>query len=413
MTIYRKTSSGHYEVQPIGAAPAAPAPVRAEIPAPVSSPRDTSSPVYLTRSPVPPRSAGDRDPLALIPVFRAVQLMTTAAGQLPLTVERQGKTLSGDEMPALVRRPSLEMDRPDFIGQCVTSLMLTGELFVQRIRQGGEVLELRVIPPAEVTVTRNESTRVRTYHYAGKRWTDQDFDHQTMIRPVGQLRGIGPLQAARVELDGAADVRDYAGNWFNGSGHPTGILASDQPLSAEDAQLYRDQWNRYDRDEQKFLDADGSNPSGIRVLGKGLSYTPIFLNPKDAQWLEARQFTITDVARLFGVPASLMLVALEGNSLTYSNVEQEWLAFVRFTLMAYVQKIEETLTKLTPLGQRVKFNLEGLLRSDTKTRYESYEIAVRTGWMTPDEARAHEGLPPLTAAQRSTLTTAPQEAPAS
>lgn len=409
MTIYRKTSTGQYEVQHVDAAPA----VRADAPAPASSARDTSTPVYLTRSPVAARSAGDRDPLALIPVFRAVQLMTTSAGQLPLTVERQGSTLTGGDLPALIRRPSLEMDRPDFIGQCVTSLMLTGELFVQRIRQGTDVLELRVVPPAEVTLTRDERTRVLTYHYAGQKWSSDDFDHQTMIRPVGQLRGIGPLQAARMELEGAADVRDYAGNWFNGSGHPTGILASDQPLSAEDAQLYRDQWNRYDRDQHAFLDADGSNPSGIRVLGKGLSYTPIFLNPKDAQWLEARQFTITDVARLFGVPASLMLVALDGNSLTYSNVEQEWLAFVRFTLMTYVQKIEETLTKLTPLGQRVKFNLEGLLRSDTKTRYQSYEIGIRSGWLTADEARAHEGLPPLTAAQRATLTRPPQEVPAS
>lgn len=407
MTIYRRQADGSYSVAGSGASPAAGPALRSEV---VTADRGT--PVYLTRSPAPARPAGDRDPLALIPVYRAVQLMQTAAMQIPLVVERQGRKLTGTNVPALIRRPSLETDRSDFIAQCVMSLMLTGELFLQRIRAGAEIIELRIIDPAFVTVTRDDKTRVLTYHYAGRKWSSDDFDHQVMTRRPNALRGFGPLQAARTELGAQADVRDYAGNWFTDTGQPDGLLRSDQPLTADEAQRYRDQWNYYDRETGTFHDRDGSNPANVRVLGKGLDFEPLFLNPADAQWLEVRKFNVTDVARLFGVPSSLLLVSLDGNSLTYSNVEQEWLAFTRFTLMAYLRRIEESLTKLAPAGQTVRFNLEALLRSDTKTRYESYRVGIDAGWLHPDEARAHEDLPPLTdeqreqiAAARSTTTT--------
>ena len=126
-----------------------------------------------------------------------------------------------------------------------------------------------------------------------------------------------------------------------------------------------------------------------------MKYAPIFISPKDAQWIEARQFTTTEIARLFGVPASLMLTGVDGNSQTYSNVEQEWIAFTRFTLTQYLRKIEEALTALAPLGQTIRFNIEGLLRSDTLTRYQAHQIAISTGFETINEAREIEGRPPL------------------
>ena len=117
-----------------------------------------------------------------------------------------------------------------------------------------------------------------------------------------------------------------------------------------------------------------------------------------------------------------MLVSLDGNSMTYSNVEQEWLAFVRFTLMQYLRKIEEALTEISPLGQTIRFDLEVLLRSDTKSRYDAHRVALDAGFLTVDEVRAIEGRAPLTDEQRAEITqrltaprsttTAPQEVPA-
>ena len=131
------------------------------------------------------------------------------------------------------------------------------------------------------------------------------------------------------------------------------------------------------------------------MLPKGIKYTPILISPKDAQWLEARAFTTTEIARLFGVPAGLLLAGVDGNSQTYSNIEQAWIEFSRFTLTGYTRKIEGELSRMLPAGMQAKFNYEGLLRADTKTRYESYQIAINCGLLTKDEARALEGREPL------------------
>ena len=116
------------------------------------------------------------------------------------------------------------------------------------------------------------------------------------------------------------------------------------------------------------------------------------LKPADAQWLEVQQFGVTGIARLFGIPATLMLAAIEGTSMTYTNVEQEWIGYVRFTLMTYLREIEDAFSAVLPTGQTARFNVEGLLRTDTKTRYEAHEIAIRAGFMSPDEVRRIEKL---------------------
>lgn len=340
------------------------------------------------------------DAMTVPAVYRALQLLTTAAAQLPLVVERQGKTLTGPDVPPLVRRPSLDMSRSDWIEQVVMSLAVAGNAFLHKetAPSSREILTLAVWNPHDVGVWRDhKSGRVR-YTYRGRDYDRADVAHLHLQRIPGSLRGLGPIQAAQQTMRGTVDLREHMSRWFTDSGQPTGILTSDQVLSSDDARRARNAWNGLDGDGNPLDQAE--NPSGVKVLGKGTTYSPILLNPKDALWLDAQAFSTLEIARLFGVPSSLMLAAVEGNSQTYSNVEQEWIAFVRFGLMTYLRKIEEALTEMSPAGQKVRFNLEGLLRSDTKTRYQAHALAIGNGFMTDDEVRAIEGLPPLTAAQR-------------
>ncbi len=369
---------------------------RAETDAVVASPSEV--PQRTIWPPTDRLGAEPRDPLSLIPIWRALQVLTTSAGQLPLTVQRQGQTVSGSRVPAHIRRPDPDMDRSDWIEQSVLSLAMDGNLFIERISgPTGDLLAARILPPAEVTITRNPRTNRIRYHHRGRELTSADLNHQTLMRLPGQLRGLGPIQAARHEITAAGDVANFAQNWFRDTGQPSGLLTAKAIRTEEQVQAIKDTWNRAARDPD--------NPSGIRVIGGDLTYSPLTLKPEDAQWLEVRRFTVTDFARLFGIPTSLMLASLDGNSLTYANVEQEWLSFVRFTLMSYLRKIEEAMTELSPLGQTVRFNLEGLLRSDTKSRYDAYAVALQNGWMTVDEVRDIEDLPPLTDDQRSQLET--------
>ena len=133
----------------------------------------------------------------------------------------------------------------------------------------------------------------------------------------------------------------------------------------------------------------------MRVLGKGLDYTPLALSPEDLQFIESQQFNTTQIARLLGIPASLMLAKVEGTSLTYSNIEQEWLTFAEYTLSAYADEICEALTSLLPEGQWCMPDWDSLHRSDTNTRYSAYQTAISAGFMSVDEARAREGWAPI------------------
>lgn len=289
--------------------------------------------------------------------------------------------------PSIVRQPNVGTARATFVEQTVISLATSGNAYWRVYRNArGEVSNIVVLNPLDVSILQSTDGNgaVTGFAYKGKALKVEEVKHLALSRVPGSPYGLGPIQAARTELRGAMDVRDYAGNWFGQSDVPSGILSSDQHLTAEQAKEARDSWI-----------ANQAGLNGVAVLGAGLSYSPVFINPADAQWLEARRFNTTEIARLFGVPASLMLASLEGNSQTYSNVEQDWLGYVRFSLMAYLSEIEQAFTDLLPRGQEAKFNIDALLRSDTTTRYAAHKTALEARFLTVNEVRAIEGMPPI------------------
>ncbi|MCB4209168.1 phage portal protein [Arthrobacter sp. UM1] len=334
--------------------------------------------------------------LGLIPVFRALQVLTTSAEQIPLTCERGGVVAKGRSVPALVRRPDPDCDQSEWTADCIMSLALDGNLFLLKVQgTDGSTVAARVLPPHEVTILRDPQTRRVSYAWSGRTYSAAEIVHKRYLRVPGRERGLGPLQAARAEITGALDVRTYAALHFRGTGQPNGLLSLKYAKTPEDATKARKAWN--------VSAADPDNLTGVRVIGGDVAYTPLTPDPAKAQLLDLRTFTVTEVARLFGIPSSLMLVTLEGNSMTYSNVDQEWLGFVRFSLMGYLRKIERALTEVSPLGQDIRFNVEALLRPDTTTRYKAHHAALADGWRTPDEIREIEGLPPLTTEQRKQI----------
>ncbi|WP_405472364.1 phage portal protein [Paenarthrobacter ilicis] len=345
--------------------------------------------------------------LTLSTVFRAVQILGTSVSQLSIRVQRGGKTI---DSPALIRRPCLDFSLRAFLELTVAALALSGNCYWLLKRADGPlspVLDIEVLPAHEVRPANDPVKNVLTYWYAGKEYQSWEIKHLQYLRIPKRLKGLGPIQAAQVELRGTLEMRDYASQWFTDTDEPTGILTSDQDLNAEKAKRYRDAFKR----EGDFAPADGKKRD-IRVLGSGLRYDPMLLKPADVQFLESQQFSTTQIARLFGISSSILLAAVEGNSQTYSNVEQDWIGYTRFTLMKYLGEIEDALTDLLPMGQRARFNIDALLRTDTKTRYEAHNLALTGKWKTTDEVRADEDLAPLTDEQKADIkATAPAPAP--
>lgn len=317
--------------------------------------------------------------LTLIPVYRAFSLISSAVSQLTIDLWRGEDQLKN--VPTWVRQPDVKIPRSAFFELTTTSLAATGNAFWRIVRDSpaDQPSALLVVDPNEVHI--HEDGR---FGYRGETLQRWQMHHLALMRIPGRLRGLGPIQAASEDLLGASDLRDYAAGWFETGNVPNGVLSTDQHVTAEQAASIKGQW---------VSSVRGTEPA---VLGQGLGYQPFMLSPKDAQFLESRQFTTTDIARLFGIPAHLMLAVVEGGSMTYLNGQAADLSFMRWTLMSYLREIEEGFSALLPRGTTARFNPDAILRASTKERYDAHKVAIDAGFLTIDEVRAIEGLDPLT-----------------
>lgn len=347
--------------------------------------------------------------LSLSTVYRGIGIHATAACQLSIDVERHGVKLAAELISPLIKRPCIDMSRSAFLEFTVVCLYTDGNAFWELIRAGagaaipGSIVNIVPLNPHEVTVLKDRRTGVITYGYRGRTIAAADMKHLKLLRVPGQLRGLGPIQAARVELAGALDARDYGAMWLSESKVPDGVLTTDQVLKPGDGDGYVNVWYGRNADGSEKTESKARFNERLRVLGQGLRYEHSMLKPADVQFLETQQFTTTQIARLLGLPASLLLAAVEGNSQTYQNVEQEWIAYVRFSLMKSLREIEEAFTEIIPNGQTARLSLDVLFRTDTKTRMQIHKTAIEAGIYDEDHARSIEGLPPMTGAQRDAL----------
>jgi len=242
-----------------------------------------------------------------------------------------------------------------------------------------------VLNPFDMMIQTDDYGNALYYYYRGTiKYELNEVEHLGMLRVPGNAYSLGPIQSCQAELLNARDTRDYASKWFTDSGIPSGILKSDQMLSPDQAAAAKDAWN---------LTAGAKH--GTAVLGNGLNWQPVYLNPRDSMYIENQSWNVQQVARLFGIPANMLMASVDGNSMTYTNMEQEQMAFVRYTLSQYIVAIESSLSKLMTRGTMVKINVDSLLRSDTLSRYQAHKLAIESGWMTVDEVRAIEDMPTI------------------
>jgi HK97 family phage portal protein len=330
------------------------------------------------------RPVGTADALSLGSVYRAVNIIAVAAAQLPWRVIQNGLEV---EATTFVQQPDPQMHRAAFIEQTVNAMALNGNAFWRLGRNSrNEVVTAENLNPAYVAIEVDREGRTIGYTYQGtKRYTLDEIKHVPLFRVPGNARGISPIDAANKELRGHIDLSAFASDFFHNGGMPLGLLKTDVQLTQEDAQQAKEWWNE-----------SASAANGIAVMGNGLMFEKTGLTPAEAQSAELRKLSATEVARLFGVPASLML-ADAGSSLTYSNLQQEWVAFVRFGLTKYTLEIENAMSSLIPnRTKEVRFIYDALLRPDTEARYRAHTIALNgEPFMTADEVRLLEDLPPL------------------
>ena len=197
------------------------------------------------------------------------------------------------------------------------------------------------------------------------------------------LVGYSPIALAKNAIGISIACEEYGASFFGNGASPSGVL--EHPGVIKNPERVREAWHR----------AYGSgNAHKTAILEEGMKYTPISIPNNEAQFLETRKFQIEEIARLYRVPLHMIG---DLDHATFSNIEQQSLEFVKYTLDPWLVRWEQSLQKAllsdSEKGQYfIKFNVEGLLRGDYASRMQGYATARQNGWMSANDIRELEDM---------------------
>ncbi len=349
-------------------------------------------------------SVNERSALATAGVYACVRVLSEAVAALPLQLyEKQGgsgfKIADSHPLYDLLHSvPNPEMTSFILRETMMSHILLWGNAYIQIIRDGaGRVKYLYPLLPNKMDVWRDEESGEIYYTYwknkdeakpnekdGGVTLTREDVLHIPGLSYDG-LVGYSPIALAKNSIGMSIAAEDYGATFFANGANPSGVLEHPGTLTTPDT--VREVW------ESLF---SGKGRNKIAVLEDGLKFSPVTIPPEQAQFLETRKFQLNEIARIFRVPPH-MIGDLEKS--TFSNIEQQSLEFVKFSLEPWICRIEQSMemTLLTHQERRryaVKFNLDGLLRGDYITRMNGYAVGRQNGWLSANDIRQLERLNP-------------------
>ena len=364
------------------------------------------------------REAGGRDPesghvvnhktaMQMATVWACVRLISETISTLPLMVyQRNGESRQIARAHSLYTilhdSPNADMTAVEFWEAIIAQLCLWGNAYCLKTYAGFKLIALDPLRPDLMRVRRELDGSV-TYLYSDplglKEYTDAEVWHVKGFGTDG-LCGLSPIAYARRSFGAAMAADRASAKMFANGMRPTAVLSMKGFLNKEQRGLMKD----------KLMDSlFGSAETGGRMmlLEGDTTYVPLSINPMDAQMLETRTFNIEEMCRWFGVPPSMI-----GHGTAVSNWgtgrEQIMLGFLTFALRPYLTRIEQGIKKgLLTAPERLtyfaEFSLEGLLRADTVARSAFYASAGQNGWMTRNEIRRLENLPPMAGGDELTV----------
>jgi HK97 family phage portal protein len=326
-------------------------------------------------------------------IFSAVSLISDTISTLPVDsyIRRDGARFAFRPRPAWVQQPDIDTTKEAFYGSLIVSMLLDGNGFVRVFRDGaGRAINMTVLNPAKVEIRKNKVGEV-VYIYEGesKPLTKNEMIHiPDVVRP-GETRGISRVTALKDNFGLAIALESYAARFFGQGASTQGIIEFPGNLTPEQAKQLVDGFDARHKGFRK------SHKTG--VLSGGAKYVNTSVENDKAQFIDSRRMAVEDVARAFNIPPHLL--GLPGTN-TYSSVEQNNIAFVTHTLRPIVQKLESAFTPLManePGGSTafIKFTLDGLLRGDANSRFTAYSTGLQAGYLTINDIRRLEDLPPV------------------
>lgn len=321
-----------------------------------------------------------------------VDVLASSVSGLPLDVIREsgGRRLPVTPTPQVVARPSAIVERDVWLYQLVESMLTDGNAFglVTSTTAGGWPTGVELVDPDIVTERKVVAGIVEAL-VGGER--HQRFPHGDLVHVPGKLVRAGspfgqsPVKRASETIAAALEARRFGSQFFTSGGLPVSVLYSDNPnLDRIGAQVLKD----------AVVDATRGNREPL-VLGTGNELKQLSVNPDDSQFIDLMRFVIEEACRFFRVPPSMVFAATSGQSVTYANVSQADLQYLKHSLETYLVRGEGLLTAFLPRPQIARFNRNAFLRADPETRHKIHDRRLRNKTTSVNEVRTLEDEEPF------------------
>lgn len=355
----------------------------------------------------------EKSALQCMAVYACVRILAESVASLPLHLY-QYKNSGGKEKVTnhelyflLHDAPNAEMTSFTFRETLMAHLLLWGNAYAQIVRNNfGRVIGLYPLMPNRMVVERDDDGQIY-YLYTPTSGENSQLKKSIQVRfksnEVLHIHGLGfdgligfsPIAMARNAIGMTLAVEEFGAKFFANGARPSGILKV--PTVLKYPEKLRESW--------QSVYGGTENTGKVAVLEEGVTYESISIPPDDAQFIQTKKFQINEIARLYRIPPH-MIGDLEKSS--FSNIEQQSLEYVKYTLTPWLVRWEQTLNKTLFLPSErgkffAKFNVEGLLRGDYQSRMQGYSIGRQNGWLSANDIRELEDLNPISAAEGGDL----------
>ena len=345
------------------------------------------------------KNVNEETAIQISTVYACVRVIAETIASLPLNIyESDGKGGShiAEEHPLeylLHDSPNEEMTSFQWREQMMTQILLRGNSYSQIVRSGmTNVLSIYPLLSANMTVDRADNGRLK-YEYMDADGSTITLDPEEVLHIPGMgfdgIMGYSPIALMKTTMGLTLAAEEYGSKVFSNGETTSGVLT--HPGSPKNMEAVRQSWNR--------AYGGSANAGKVAILEEGMKFERIAMPNNEAQFLETRKFQVSEICRIYRVPPH-MVGDLE--HATFSNIEHQSISFAVHTIRPWLVRIEQSMNKaLIPETERgkyfIKFNMDGLMRGDYKSRMEGYAIARQNGWMSTNDIRGLENLNPISA----------------
>jgi len=320
--------------------------------------------------------------LGIPAIYRGITLISDAIGALPLCAYRNKREVL--PTPQILMRPVPNETRMETISAMAAALIVHGNYIAVLGEPGANGLPDSIYPVSPDRVEVSKANGRITYKIDEKSYDQSEIMHIKNFTMPGDLVGKGILAVAKQALGKEIAINEYASRYFDGGVNPTAVIKSANPdLTQEEADALKNAW---------MAMYSSRNRSPV-VMNSTTDFEVLSSNAAESQLVEAQTAGLTEAANILGLPPYFL--GSPNSSRTYSNVEQENLQLVKWSIQPIAERIEAAFSDLLVRGQIAAFEYESLLKTDTASRYDAYAVALSNGFLTVDEVRDYENLDPM------------------